>query len=145
MSGINGIHGGMGQVTAGASRQMSMNQRMGELFNKMDSAGTGSISKSQFDAAFSSLHLPTRLKTMGAAAVFSHLDPQGTGKVSQQDFVKGMKSILAKPAGQPEKPAVDPRRTLASGQESLHGAVKGDGDQDQESAEAPGSDLSRYV
>ncbi|HEY2137304.1 MAG TPA: EF-hand domain-containing protein [Xanthobacteraceae bacterium] len=80
---------------SGASAGMPPQQKMSNLFDKIDSSGTGSITQSQFNQAFQSLDPPAVFQQQGAAAVFSALDPNGTGSVSKQDFVSGMSKMMA--------------------------------------------------
>jgi Ca2+-binding EF-hand superfamily protein len=95
-SAISGLGGGYSpQVVSGASMRMPPAQKMSQLFQKIDTNNTGSITKAQFESAFQSMNPPSGLKSMGADAIFSKLDPNNTGSVSKQDFVNGMKSILS--------------------------------------------------
>ena len=95
-SAISGVAGGMSpQVMSGASMRQPPAQRMGNLFNKIDSSGSGTITKAQFEQAFQSMNPPQGLKSMGADAVFSKLDPNNTGSVDKQQFVSGMKQVLS--------------------------------------------------
>jgi len=99
MSAIGGVSG-MGsamkpQVVSGASMRMPPAQKMANLFSKIDTSGSGSISKAQFEQAFQKLNPPPAIKTMGADAVFNKLDTNGTGSVSKQDFINGLKSMAA--------------------------------------------------
>lgn len=83
------------QAMTGASMRMPPSQKMSTLFSQIDTTGSGSISKSQFEQAFSSLNPPAGFKAMGADAVFAKLDTNGTGSVSKQDFVSGMTSMMS--------------------------------------------------
>jgi len=83
------------QVWSGASGRMSPTQKMTSLFQQIDSSGSGSITKAQFEQAFQTLNPPKGFKDMGADATFSKLDPKGTGSVSKQDFVSGMTSLMS--------------------------------------------------
>jgi hypothetical protein len=74
--------------------RMPPQQKMSNLFQQIDTAGNGSISKSQFSQAFNSSSTPAAFKAIGLDAAFSKLDPSGTGSVSKQDFISGMKSIM---------------------------------------------------
>lgn len=98
MSAVGGISSMAGammpQVVSGASMRMPPAQKMGNLFQQIDTNNSGSISKAQFDQAFQTLNPPPAFKAMGADAVFSKLDPSGTGSVSKQDFINGMKSMV---------------------------------------------------
>lgn len=84
----------MPQVVSGASMRMPPEQKMANLFQKIDTSSSGSISKTQFDQAFQTLNPPPAIKSMGVDAVFSKLDPNGTGSVSKQDFINGMKPMV---------------------------------------------------
>lgn len=99
MSTISGVsnmrEAAMPQVKAGASKPASPQQKLSSLFQQIDTAGKGSITKAQFTEAFNKLNPPPAVKALGAEAAFSKLDPQGTGSVSKQDFIKGMESIMA--------------------------------------------------
>ena len=96
MRSISGMTGGLPpQVVSGASMRQPPAQRMANLFAKLDSGGSGSISKTQFEQAFQTLKPPKGLQAMGADAIFKQLDPNGGGSVSRQDFVTGMTNLLA--------------------------------------------------
>jgi hypothetical protein len=75
------------------------------LYRQIDSAGTGSITRSQFQQAFANTAPPAAIKAIGVEAAFKKLDPQGTGVVTRQDFIKGMSSLMA--AAPKEAPAVN--------------------------------------
>jgi len=133
-SAISSIGGGYTpQVVSGASRRQGPSQMMSQLFQKIDTNGTGSITKSQFEAAFQQMNPPPGLKAMGADAIFNKLDPNGTGSVSKQDFVNGMKSILSQLRAQREaahnanaangNQTTSPAATLSSGLQSLEQAL----------------------
>jgi len=83
------------QVWSGASMRMPPAQKMANLFDKIDTAGSGSISKAQFEQAFQTMNPPAGVKALGADAVFAKLDPNGTGSVSKQDFVTGMTALMS--------------------------------------------------
>lgn len=99
MSTISGVsnmrEAAMPQVKAAASKPVSPQQKLASLFQQIDSAGKGSITKAQFQQAFNKLNPPEAVKVMGADATFSKLDPKGTGSVSKDEFVKGMEAIFA--------------------------------------------------
>jgi hypothetical protein len=82
------------QVWSGASAPMSPNQKMSDLFDQIDTTGSGTISQSQFDQAFQSMNPPAPFQAAGADAVWSKLDPTGSGTVSKQDFVKDMTEMM---------------------------------------------------
>jgi len=89
-----GAAGGMHAVS-GASSSGPPQQKMSDLFDSIDTTGSGSITKSQFDQAFQSKNPPAVFQKQGADAIFAALDPSGTGSVSKQDFVSGMKQLMA--------------------------------------------------
>jgi len=95
---INSISGAasgmMPQVVSGASMRQPPAQRMANLFDKIDTEGLGSITKSQFDQSFQTLRPPKGLQVMGADTIFSQLDPNNTGSVSKDDFVTRMTKVL---------------------------------------------------
>jgi len=82
-------------VMSGASAGMPPQQKMSNLFNQIDSSGSGSISQAKFDQAFQALNPPDVFQQQGSDAIFSALDPNGTGSVSKQDFVSGMSQLMA--------------------------------------------------
>ena len=89
-----GAAGGMHAVS-GASSSGPPQQKMSDLFDSIDTTGSGSITKSQFEQAFQSKNPPAVFQKQGADAIFAALDPSGTGSVSKQDFVSGMKQLMA--------------------------------------------------
>jgi hypothetical protein len=74
---------------------VSPQQKMANIFQQIDTAGSGRISKEQFEQAFNKGILPPAVKAAGVDAAFSKLDPSGSGSVSKQDFVKGMEAMAA--------------------------------------------------
>ncbi|MFA5825584.1 MAG: EF-hand domain-containing protein, partial [Gallionellaceae bacterium] len=78
-----------------ASKPISPQQKISNLFQQIDTAGTGRITKAQFEQAFTKINPPPAVKAMGVEAAFSKLDPSGSGSVSKQDFIKGMESLMA--------------------------------------------------
>lgn len=92
---ISGASGaGAGQIVSGASMRQPPQQKMTNLYNQIDTSGSGSITKAQFQQAFNTLNPPTAFKNAGFDAVYSQLDPNGTGSVSQADFVTAMKGMM---------------------------------------------------
>lgn len=88
---VGGASGSWGAgATTGASMRMSPQQKYSKIFDQIDTSSSGSISKSQFAQAFSSLKMPPSFKSKGADAIFAQLDPSGSGSVSKKDFVAGM-------------------------------------------------------
>lgn len=81
-------------VTSGASAPMSPSQKMADLFDAIDSSGSGSISQDQFAQAFQTLNPPPSFQAAGADAIWKQLDPNGTGSVSKSDFVSTMTTLM---------------------------------------------------
>jgi hypothetical protein len=82
------------QVMSGASGRMSPSQKMSSLFDKINTSGSGTITKAQFTQAFQGLKSPSSFKAMGADAIFNQLDTKGSGSISKQDFIDGMKKLM---------------------------------------------------
>jgi hypothetical protein len=95
MSSVAAVGGGMPQVWSGASMRMPPAQKMATLFDKIDAAGSGSITKAQFEQAFQSMSPPKGFQQLGADAIWAKLDPNGSGSVSKQDFVGNMTGIMS--------------------------------------------------
>lgn len=99
MSTISGMsnmrEAAMPQAKPAASKPASPEQRLANMFQQIDTAGKGSITRAQFQQAFNKLNPPEAVKAMGADVAFGRLDPKGTGSVSKQDFVKGMEALMA--------------------------------------------------
>ena len=93
---ISGAAGTAGPMAmSGASARMPPQQKMSQLFDKIDSAKSGSISQAQFGQAFNTMSPPAAIKAQGAAAIWGQLDPGGTGSVAKSDFVATMKGVIA--------------------------------------------------
>jgi hypothetical protein len=90
VSAASGLH-----AVSGASSSGPPQQKMSNLFDSIDSAGSGSITQAQFDQAFQTKNPPAVFQQQGADAIFAALDPSGTGSVSRQDFVSGMSKLMA--------------------------------------------------
>jgi hypothetical protein len=98
------------QVNGVGIAQASNTQKLGNLFQQMDTSGSGRISKAQFDQSFSNLSLPISVKEMGKDAVFAKLDPNGTGTVTKQEFIQGMEPLMSqKDVTLAKKPPVEAR------------------------------------
>jgi len=92
---MSGVGAGAPQVWSGASVRMPPQQKMANLFDKIDTVGSGSITETQLAQAFSSMRPPAGFRAMGSDALFAKLDPKGTGSVSKADFVQTMTSMMA--------------------------------------------------
>lgn len=94
--GISGIAGSYApQAMSGASARMAPTPKMANLFDKIDTSGSGTITKSQFLEAFQTMKPTAGFRAMGADAVFRTLDPNNSGTVSKQAFVQGMTQLMA--------------------------------------------------
>jgi Ca2+-binding EF-hand superfamily protein len=82
-------------TTTGASPRLPPQQKMSNLFNRIDTTGSGSISQAQFSQAFQTMNPPSVFKAQGANAIWTQLDPNNSGSVSQADFVNIMKGLMA--------------------------------------------------
>lgn len=124
MSSISGISGmraaAMPQAMSGASSRMAPQQKMSNLFQSIDTTGSGSISKAQFMQAYNSVNTPAAFKAIGAEAAYAKLDPTGSGKVSKQDFITGMKSMMTFGHRRHETAATPPQ-TLTNSTAALNG------------------------
>lgn len=84
------------QATTGASGHSGAppQQKMADLFSRIDTNNSGSISQTQFNQAFDRLSPPKAFQTAGKSAVWSALDPNNTGAVSRGDFTSTMKTLM---------------------------------------------------
>jgi hypothetical protein len=129
MSSVSAVGGSMPQVISGASARMSPAQKMSTLFDKIDTSGSGTITKAQFEQAFQNMTPPKAVQQMGADSVWAKLDPNGTGSVSKQDFVSNMKSVMSQVRqhhhhGGGSKNAAAPTATISSSLDSLNSLGK---------------------
>ena len=90
LAAASGMH-----AVSGASSSGPPQQKMSDLFNSIDTSGSGSITQAQFDQAFQTKNPPAVFQKQGADAIFASLDPNGTGSVSKQDFVATMSKLMA--------------------------------------------------
>ncbi|HEX5392169.1 MAG TPA: EF-hand domain-containing protein [Rhodocyclaceae bacterium] len=95
MSTISSLGSSTVQAWSGASMRKPPAQKMSDLFQKIDTNGSGSITKAQFEQAFQTMSPSKGFQQAGADAVWAKLDPNGTGSVSKQDFVGGMTSMMS--------------------------------------------------
>lgn len=123
VAGVGGASSSM--MVSGASPYSSPTTKMTNLFNSIDTNGTGSISQQQFNQAFSTMNPPGRFQSLGASAIFSKLDPQGTGSVTKSDFVNGMTALTSSFSnagsvnGASTAATVSPAQSLSQSQQSL--------------------------
>jgi Ca2+-binding EF-hand superfamily protein len=94
MSAISSIGGSMAPIMTGASPSMPPQQKMSNLFDSIDTSGSGSITQSDFTQAFQNLNPSRPFKLAGADAVWSALDTSKSGSVSKSQFVSGMTSLM---------------------------------------------------
>jgi Ca2+-binding EF-hand superfamily protein len=117
---VSGVGGAAGyQAVSGASARMPPQQKMSNLYNQVDTGGTGSITQSQFNQAFQTLNPPAPFKAAGASAVWNALDPNGTGQVPRQDFINGMKNLMVQ-LRQGGNGVSDAAQTSAAGTQALN-------------------------
>jgi len=113
------------QVTSGASSRMGPSKKMSHLFDKIDSQGTGSISREQFSNAFETLNPPKRFKSMSADQVFDQITNNKTNSVAKSDFVSAMtqlsRSLVQGQSEQPANAAAAPSQTLMTSLQSFNG------------------------
>ena len=93
--------------------RMPPQQKMSNLFDKIDSSSSGSINQAQFNLAFQTLNPPNVFKAQGSTAIWSQLDPNGTGSISKQAFIDTMKQLMVSLRS-------DPTKTTASAAEALN-------------------------
>jgi hypothetical protein len=118
LGGAGGLH-----AMSGASAGLPPQQKMTSLFDKIDTAGTGSITEQQFNQAFQTFNPPPVFQQQGAGAIFSALDRNGTGSVTKQDFVTGMSSLMVSLRAEGTSSAVSApstSQTLGSSLQSLN-------------------------
>lgn len=85
----SGLH-----MVSGASTSAPPQQKMTNLFNSIDTAGSGTITQPQFQQAFQTKNPPAVFQKQGADAIWAALDPSGSGTVSKQDFVSTMSKLM---------------------------------------------------
>lgn len=115
-SAASGLH-----AVSGASSSGPPQQKMSNLFDSIDTAGSGTITQSQFQQAFQTQNPPAVFQKQGADAIFSALDPSGTGSVSKQDFVSTMsKMMVSLRADSAPQSGSSPTGTLTSSLQALN-------------------------
>jgi hypothetical protein len=112
----SGIH-----AVSGASNGAPPQPKMSNLFDSIDTSGSGSITQAQFDQAFQTKNPPAVFQKQGADAFFASLDPAGSGSVSKQDFVSTMSGLMASlRADSPTQSGTQPADTLTESLQSLN-------------------------
>jgi hypothetical protein len=77
---ISGITSSSGlHAVSGASTGAPPQQKMSNLFDSIDTSGSGSINQSQFEQAFQTKNPPAVFENQGAQAIFAALDPNVPG------------------------------------------------------------------
>ena len=93
---ISGIASASGLHTvSGASSSGPPQQKMSNLFDSIDTTGSGTITQAQFEQAFQTKNPPVVFQKQGADAIWTALDPSGSGTVSKQNFVSTMSQLMA--------------------------------------------------
>jgi len=113
-------------VTSGASPEWSPNQKMGNLFDQIDSSNTGSITKDQLAQAFNTQNPPAAFQSAGVDALYSKLDPSGAGSVSKQDFVSGMADVREQ-FRQGNSTLASPSQSIDAASQSLNSLISSPG------------------
>jgi hypothetical protein len=94
---------------------------MSNLFDSIDTSGSGSITQSQFEQAFQTQNPPAVFQKQGADAIYAALDPAGTGSVSKEDFVSTMSKLMASlRADNAAQSGSQPASTLSASLQSLN-------------------------
>jgi Ca2+-binding EF-hand superfamily protein len=90
---ISGISSSSGlHAVSGASSGAPPQQKMSNLFDSIDTGGSGNITQALFEQAFQTQNPPAVFQNQG---VFASLDPTGSGSVSKRDFVSTMSGLMA--------------------------------------------------
>lgn len=130
---------------SGASWSGPPQQKMSNLFDAIDTSGSGAITKAQFEQAFQTKNPPNVFQAQGADAIFAKLDPNGTGSVSKKDFVSTMTQLMASLRAQHHhKPDADDKTAAASAADSTH-ALNDLAAQAVTAPAAPGSLINKTV
>ena len=119
---ISGVGAASGMhAVSGASSSGPPQQKMSDLFDSIDTSGSGSITQAQFDQAFQTKNPPAVFQQQGADAIFASLDPSGSGSVSKQDFVATMSKLMASLRADNAGPSgSQPAASLAASVQSLN-------------------------
>ena len=117
---VSGVGGAAGhQAVSGASPSMPPQTKMSNLYDNIDTSGSGTINQSQFNQAFQTLNPPAVFKAAGEGAVWNALDPSGTGQVPRQDFINGMKNLMVQ-LRQSDAGSTNASQTSAVGTQTLN-------------------------
>jgi hypothetical protein len=118
---ISGITSSSGlHAVSGASNGAPPQQKMSNLFDSIDTSGSGSITQSQFEQAFQTNNPPAVFQQQGADGIFASLDPTGSGSVSKLDFVSTMSGLMASLRDPPAQSGSPPADTLTASLQALN-------------------------
>ena len=73
---------------------MSPSQKMGNLYDSIDTSGSGSITQAQFQQAFATQSPPASFQAQGSTSVWNDINPNGSATVSKDEFVSGMTALM---------------------------------------------------
>lgn len=104
------------RVASASNLPASSQLKLSNLFQQIDTAGTGRITKAQFEQAFNKLNLPAPVKEMGHEAVLSKLDPSGAGVITKPEFIKRMEPLMNLKAAPAKEEKVEAKSTPDAGQ-----------------------------
>jgi len=123
------------QVSLTVNSQMSSYQKLSNLFQQIDTAGRGRITKAQFEQAFSKLNLPAPVKDLGHEVILGKLDPNGSGVITKPEFIQRMEPLmnlkatsptkLPSSASETEPPIANPAQSTPSEMSPLDGFALG--------------------
>ena len=114
-------------------------QKMTGLFDSMDTAGSGSVTQAQFNAAFATKGPPAVFQNAGADAIWSSLDPNGTGSVRKDSFVSTMSGLMGSLRAAPSDQSTASSANAAASLQSLQAVGRSSGPY------TPGTLLSQTV
>lgn len=119
---ISGISSSSGlHAVSGASSGAPPQQKMSNLFDSIDTGGSGNITQALFEQAFQTQNPPAVFQNQGAQAIFASLDPTGSGSVSKRDFVSTMSGLMASlRAGNSGQSTSQPTETLTASLQALN-------------------------
>src|ERR1700761_4161971 len=119
---ISGVSSSSGlHAVSGASSGAPPQQKMSNLFDSIDTSGSGSITQSQFSQAFQTKNPPAVFQNQGSDAIFAALDPTGSGSVSKQSFVSTMSNLMVSlRADSSAQSGSQPADTLSASLQSLN-------------------------
>ena len=90
---VSSASAGTAQVWSGASMKSYSQAGASQFFNSIDTTGSGTITKAQFEQSLKTSKLPQYAQGVSTSDLWSKLDLKGTGSVTKQDFLSGLKSV----------------------------------------------------